>query len=163
MEAQVNYKANKMRKELRQEDRERGAKQRVYICSQYGSQGNKENNLELAKLFCMNVIEGGNVPICPHLFLSQVLNDDVSSQRQQGLSIGLRMLEDADMLLVCSRISKGMAAEIAKAWNMEIPVVIMNMKNLYGEDQAAAVEKEIQEELEALYGKEHNSEAYRAE
>lgn len=158
---QKDYKATMMRKDLRKEDKERGAAQRVYICSQYGSQGNKQNNLELAKLFCMNVLEGGHVPICPHLFLCQVLNDDVNSQRECGLNAGLRMLEDADMLMVCSRLSEGMKAEIEKAWEMEIPVEIMDMRAIYGEDQAAAVEKEIREQLEALYGKKHHTEAYR--
>ena len=54
-----------------------------------------------------------------------------------------------------------MKAEIKRAWELEIPVEIMNMSVIYGEDQAAAVHEAIRGELEALYGKEHHTEAYR--
>lgn len=37
---------------------------RVYICSQYGSRGDMITNLELAKAYCMAVIEEGKIPVC---------------------------------------------------------------------------------------------------
>ena len=74
--------------------------EKVYVCSQYATRGNRETNLEFAKLFCMQIIEEGKLPICPHLFFSQVLNDDVSSQRAAGLGIGLDMLEDCSELRI---------------------------------------------------------------
>ena len=77
------------------------------------------------------------------------------------MKLGLAMLEDCDVLLVCSNLSEGMKAEIEKAWEMEIPVEIMQMGWLYGEDHAAAVEDEIRKEIEALYGKKYHSKAYR--
>lgn len=58
-------------------------------------------------------------------------------------------------------LSEGMKAEIKRAWELEIPVEIMDMSLIYGEDQAAAVHEAIRGELEALYGKEHHTEAYR--
>lgn len=153
--------ANETRKELRGILMNDGAGKRVYVCSKYGTRGNKETNLELAKMFCMCLIEGGYTPICPHVFYHEVLNDEVPSQRAAGLELGLHLLEDCDVLLVCSGISEGMKAEIKRAWELEIPVEIMDMSVIYGEDQAAAVHEAIRGELEALYGKEHHTEAYR--
>lgn len=137
--------------------------QKVYVCSQYGTRGNKETNLEFAKLFCMAVIEEGKIPICPHLFLAEVLNDDVESQRAAGLKIGLELLEECDELRIYSQISEGMKAEILKAEELGIPVTIGNMAYIYSEDKAAAIVQEIWEELEVLQnGKEHHSEENRS-
>lgn len=137
--------------------------QKVYVCSQYGTRGNKETNLEFAKLFCMAVIEEGKIPICPHLFLAEVLNDDVESQRAAGLKIGLELLEECDELSIYSQISEGMKAEILKAEELGIPVTIGNMAYIYSEDKAAAIVQEIWEELEVLQnGKEHHSEENRS-
>lgn len=137
--------------------------QKVYVCSQYGTRGNKETNLEFAKLFCMAVIEEEKIPICPHLFLAAVLNDDVESQRAAGLKIGLELLEDCDELRIYSQISEGMKAEILKAEELGIPVTIGNMAYIYSEDKAAAIVQEIWEELEVLQnGKEHHSEENRS-
>lgn len=133
--------------------------QKVYVCSQYGTRGNKETNLEFAKLFCMEVIEEGNIPICPHLFLAEVLNDDVESQRAAGLKIGLELLEDCKELRIYSRISEGMKAEILKAEELGIPVTIGNMAYIYSEDKAAELTNEIWKDWEELQdGKEHHSE-----
>lgn len=156
----TEYNAADLRRQLREIQDEEG-RIRVYICSMYGSRGNKETNLELAKMYCMNVIEGGAVPICPHVFLSPVLNDDIPSQRAAGLRIGLSMLEDCDVLLVCSAISEGMKAEIKRAEELGIPVEIMSLSWLYGEDQAPLIEEEIAKEMRELHEQEHNSETHR--
>ena len=137
--------------------------QKVYVCSQYGTRGNKETNLEFAKLFCMAVIEEGNIPICPHLFLAAVLNDDVESQRAAGLKIGLELLEDCDELRIYSRISEGMKAEILKAEGLGIPVTIGNQGYIYSEDKAAELANEIWKDWEELQdGKEHHTEENRS-
>lgn len=124
--------------------------EKVYVCSQYATRGNKETNLEFAKLFCMQIIEEGKLPICPHLFFGQVLNDEVKSQRAAGLGIGLDMLEDCSELRIYSCLSDGMRGEIAKAINMGIPVKIGDLAYIYSEDQAAAMEQEIMQELEEI-------------
>lgn len=132
--------------------------EKVYVCSQYGTRGNRETNLEFAKLFCGAVIEEGKIPICPHLFYSQVLNDEVESQRAAGLIIGLELLEDCSELRIFSRLSDGMKGEILKAEELGIPVTIGNMAYIYSDDQAAAIVQEIWQDLEELYGKEHHTE-----
>ncbi|MBO5484842.1 MAG: hypothetical protein J5979_06505 [Lachnospiraceae bacterium] len=132
--------------------------EKVYVCSQYGTRGNRETNLEFAKVFCMAVIEEGKIPICPHLFYSQVLNDDVESQRAAGMRMGLELLEDCSELRIFSRLSDGMKGEILKAEKLGIPVTIGNMAYIYSDDQAAAIVQEIWQDLEELYGKEHHTE-----
>jgi hypothetical protein len=132
--------------------------EKVYMCSQYGTRGNRETNLEFAKLFCGAVIEEGKIPICPHLFYSQVLNDEVESQREAGLRIGLELLEDCSELRIFSRLSDGMKGEILKAEELGIPVTIGNMAYIYSDDQAAAIVQEIWQDLEELYDKEHHTE-----
>lgn len=133
--------------------------QKVYVCSQYGTRGNKETNLEFAKLFCMAVIEEGKIPICPHLFYAQVLNDDVESQRAAGLKIGLELLEGCQELRIYSRVSEGMKAEILRAEELGIPVTIGNMGYIYSTDKAAEVANEIWKDWEELQdGKEHHTE-----
>ena len=132
---------------------------KVYVCSQYGTRGNKETNLEFAKLYCMAVIEEGKIPICPHLFYGKVLNDDVESQRAAGIRIGLDLLEDCSELRIFSRLSEGMKGEILKAEEIGIPVTIGNMAYIYSDEKAAAIAQEIWEDLEVLQnGKEHHSE-----
>ena len=131
---------------------------KIFVCSQYGTRGNRETNLEFAKAHCMSVIEEGDLPICPHLFFGQVLNDEVASQRAAGLAMGLKLLEDCQELRIFSRISEGMKAEILKAEEMGIPVTIGNMAYIYSGDKAAAVTNEIWKDWEELQnGKEHNS------
>lgn len=132
--------------------------EKVYVCSQYGTRGNRETNLEFAKLFCGAVIEEGKIPICPHLFYSQVLNDEVESQRAAGLRIGLELLEDCSELRIFSRLSDGMKGEILKAEELGIPVTIGNMAYIYSDNQAAVIVQEIWQDLEELYGKEHHTE-----
>ena len=134
--------------------------QKVYVCSQYGTRGNKETNLEFAKLFCMAVIEEGKIPICPHLFYAQVLNDDVPEQRAAGMEIGLHLLEDCDVLLVCSPLSQGMIAEICKAWDWGIPVEVMDLKWLH-QDRAEEEEERIRAELRDIYGQVYHTKIYR--
>ena len=133
--------------------------EKIYVCSQYGTRGNKETNLELAKAFCMAVIEEGNIPICPHLFYSQVLNDDVESQREEGLRIGLELLKDCDELRIYSGISEGMREEIKLAVKLGIPVAIGAI-SASSEDEILADLSEIWGEAmeEQENGKEHHSE-----
>ena len=126
---------------------------RVYICSQYGSRGDMITNLELAKAYCMAVIEEGKIPVCPHLFLAGVLNDEISSQRAAGIKIGLELLKDCGELRIFTNISEGMKGELLKAKEWGIPITIANMAVIYSEDQAAYAEEEIVKELrEVLNG-----------
>lgn len=133
--------------------------ERVYICSQYGSRGNMSTNLELAKAYCMAVIEEGKIPICPHLFLAGVLNDEIPSQRAAGIKIGLELLKDCNEMRVYSLLSEGMKGEISAAKEQGIPVRVADLSCIYSEEKRAEAEEEIEADLRRyLDGKEHHSE-----
>lgn len=125
---------------------------KVYVCSQYGTRGDRAANLEAAKFYCIKVIEEGKVPICPHLFYAGVLNDEVKSQRAAGMEMGMELLKECGELRIFSRLSEGMKAEILKAKEMGLPVTLAT-------DMSREKRKEILRELEELMnGKKHHTE-----
>lgn len=106
-------------------------KLRIYICSPLRSKAKTqelaekqmEDNLDRAKTACKLVADLGAVPICSHLFCTQFLDDSITSERKQGMALGLEMLKDADELWCFSEfISEGMLAEITEASKLGIPV-----------------------------------------
>ena len=144
--------AHEAEEKLRELEREEGM-EKVYVCSQYGRRGGKATNLEFAKFFCMMVIEEGKIPICPHLFYAQVLNDDVKSRRAAGMRIGLELLKECGELRIFTNISEGMKGEILAARERGIPIRIADMAAIYSEDQAVYEEQGIMRELvEVLNG-----------
>jgi hypothetical protein len=93
----------------------------VYIASPYA--GDVERNIDFARKACRYCIAQGHTPVAPHLLYTQMLDDGDPAQRELGLELGQRLLERSDELWVCGgRISSGMAAEIAAARNLGIPV-----------------------------------------
>lgn len=104
---------------------------RIYVCSPYRprmeppelAKRELADNIDRAKTACRLVAELGAVPICSHLFCTQFLDDSIASEREQGRSIGLEMLKDADELWCFSEyISEGMVAEIQEASRLGLPV-----------------------------------------
>ena len=96
----------------------------VYICSPY--RGNVEENTENARRYSLRaIIEHPDViPIAPHLLFTQYLDDDDPEQRRIGLDAGLDLLSICDELWVygLDNPSEGMAAEIAMAKELAIPI-----------------------------------------
>lgn len=109
-------------------------KVRIYVCSPLRPKADAEKqperakkefeeNLDRARTACRLVMNLGAVPLCSHLFCTAFLDDGIPSERRQGMELGLEMLKDADELWCFSeRISEGMAAEIAEASKLGIPV-----------------------------------------
>ena len=104
---------------------------RIYVCSPYRprmeppelAKRELADNIDRAKTACRLVAELGAIPICSHLFCTQFLDDSIASEREQGRSIGLEMLKDADELWCFSEyISEGMVAEIQEASRLGLPV-----------------------------------------
>ena len=81
------------------------------------------DNIRLAKLACEMVTLFGTMPLAPHLYFPQFLDDDCPKDRATGLRLGLEWVELSDELWVFgNRVSDCMAAEIARAKKMGIPV-----------------------------------------
>lgn len=105
---------------------------KVYIISRYRADTKQkiEFNREVARYFCRAVIDEGKVPVAPHLFYTQFLDDDYPDDREIGLDMGLMELrESKEFLLVVidGVISDGMRGEIAEAGRMCLPGRIVSM------------------------------------
>lgn len=87
-----------------------------YICSPY--RGDTERNTEYAKELTRLALDNGYAPITPHLYLTQVLDEDVPEQREKGMAAGMAMLQQCSYILIGSRygLSEGMMAEIDAAY-----------------------------------------------
>ncbi len=105
---------------------------RVYICSPYRSYQKDpaervreiEGNLKLARKGCRIAVERGYMPIAPHLYFPQFLNE--STEGDVGIEAGLELLKGCKEVWVLGRrISDGMADEINEAKELGIPVKVM--------------------------------------
>ena len=105
---------------------------KVYIISRYRAftESGMEFNRKVARYFCRKVVLEGKIPVAPHLFYTQFLDE-----RQIGLEIGLKELREADeflLIIIGGRISEGMRREIRQATRarMRGRVVYMTRKEI---------------------------------
>ena len=105
----------------------------VYICSPLRPILNTEperteelnTNIKLARDACTLAVYRGFLPVAPHLYFPQFLNDDVAAERNLGLDMGKALLRQCTQLWIISpRISGGMSAEIKEAQKCGIPVLV---------------------------------------
>ena len=87
----------------------------VYICSPY--RGKTERNINYARELTRIVLDGGFVPVTPHLYLTQVVNEEIPEEREQGMKAGRELLKQCSYILIGSRygVSDGMLSEIELA------------------------------------------------
>lgn len=95
---------------------------KIYVCSPLS--GDIENNIENAKAYCEYVVkECGAIPIAPHIYFTQFLDDNAPDERAFGIMAGLQLLSECDELWYFGdRVSKGMVTEIIAAKEQKIPV-----------------------------------------
>lgn len=105
---------------------------KVYISSPYRTTQKEAvpavkelaRNLRLARKGCRMAVDRGFIPVAPHLFFPQFLNED--SEREIGIELGMELLKECDEIWVLgSRISDGMADEISYARDLGIFVRVM--------------------------------------
>ncbi len=99
--------------------------QRVFVCSKYA--GDIEHNVRVAQALCRTALEAGLAPFAPHLLYTQFLDDSDPSQRDLGITTGLRFMETCDVVWVYvgEGVSDGMRREIERAQSLRKPVVIL--------------------------------------
>ena len=109
----------------------------VFICSPYRPETLDEEkrqvelaeNVRFAKSACCVALREGYVPMAPHLYFTQFLDDSDTDQREAGLEMGLAWLESCmEVWVFGDRITSGMAREIAFANEMGIPVKIKHIE-----------------------------------
>ena len=95
---------------------------KIYICS--ALRGAMEDNICKARMYCEYVVrEHRMIPIAPHIYLTQFLNDENAEDREFGLKAGLSPLSECDELWYFGdQVTRGMADEICYALGHDIPV-----------------------------------------
>lgn len=93
----------------------------VFICSPLS--GDVERNLESARRYSRFAVARGAIPIAPHLFFPQFMDDDEKEQRNLALFMGLVLMGKCqEVWRFGTQISKGMAIELAKAKQRGMPI-----------------------------------------
>lgn len=96
----------------------------VYICSP--CRGDYEKNIQKAREYCRKAMTNWPdvVPIAPHAYFTQFLDDTVSSERSLGMEAGIALLDMCDEIWVygIDKPSEGMQAEIEYAQQKGIPI-----------------------------------------
>lgn len=98
----------------------------IYICSPLSVPTADEirTNMELARSYMQLVSTVFRCcAVAPHAYLPEILDDRVLWEGELGISVGMKLLEHSQALIVCSPvISCGMQAEIVKARELGIPI-----------------------------------------
>ena len=96
----------------------------VYIASPYRSDSTSGRlyNIGMARQYCRLAVQAGFVPVAPHLFYPQFLDDNDRTERAQGLEMALGDLAACDELWVFGEPSEGMQREIDLADSLEMPI-----------------------------------------
>ncbi len=93
----------------------------VYICSPLA--GDVKNNEERARKYCRFAVDSGFIPIAPHIYFTQFMNDGNPDERNLGMFMGIVLLTKcAQVWVFGERVSKGMKAELQKARCKGIPI-----------------------------------------
>ena len=95
---------------------------KVYVCS--ALRGDVEENIRKARSFCEFIVrEHEMIPIAPHIYFTQFLDDNIDSEREFGIKAGLFLLSECDELWYFGdQISRGMTDEICKAMGIGMKV-----------------------------------------
>ena len=86
----------------------------VYICSPLA--GDVEQNQEKARTYCRYAVDSGFIPIAPHIYFTQFMNDNSKKERDLALFMDIVLLSKcAELWVFGERITGGMSIEIEKA------------------------------------------------
>lgn len=121
---------------------------KIYVCSRLA--GDIENNIEKAKGYARFVVkECGAIPIAPHIYFTQFLDDTLPEDRAFGTMAGLMLLSDCDELWYFGdSVSQGMVREIIAAKEQNIPVrYISNEEMLKIKNENGGNQNEIEHEI----------------
>lgn len=115
---------------------------RIYICSPF--RGDIEANTKKALFYGKIVIATERIPVVPHLYFPQFLDDNNPTERMKGIEMGLELMDACDEIYVFGfNITEGMMFELDHAKAKRIPVRLydenmdpVNVKTLAVDDRA---------------------------
>lgn len=86
----------------------------VYICSPYS--GDTEKNIENARKYSRFAVDCHYLPITPHIYFTQFMNDNIPEERETAIIMNLVLMSKCEQLWVFGdNLSTGMKAEIDRA------------------------------------------------
>ena len=101
--------------------------EKVFICSPM--KGDVEKNLKLAKFAARELIGSGYIPIAPHLYFPQFLDDNDQYERIKGIKMGVELMKECDrMWIIGTTITNGMEYEINEAKKAKVPALLYDEK-----------------------------------
>lgn len=93
----------------------------IFICSPY--RGDIEKNRATAQNVCRAAVKMGFIPIAPHLYFPQFLNEYEETERRKGIFCGLELLDlCSELWVIGNKITEGMQMEISHARRLKIPI-----------------------------------------
>lgn len=123
----------------------------IFVCSPYRATSKEAAvaksqlaaNTERAKMACRMLAKLGYLPLAPHLYFTQFLEDDDAGERAEGMVLGMEWLAEADELWTFGdEITDGMSQEISAAKEMGKPVRMMPEPSQLIADLLAAMKKD---------------------
>ena len=105
----------------REEKRTRTYRPLVYVCSPLS--GDIAANQKNARRYCRFAVDSGCIPLAPHLYFPQFMDDGNGAERDLALFMDIVLLSKCSELWVFGeRISQGMIIEIEKAKRKGQPI-----------------------------------------
>ena len=105
-----------------------------YIISRYsGTKTETRFNVRVARFMAKKVLDEGFIPVVPHIYFTQFLDDRKQCERSKGVEIALDLLKECDkatVVIVYNYISDGMKAELKCVNSLGIPVRVINYKKI---------------------------------
>ncbi len=99
---------------IEQETKAHAYRPMAYICSPLS--GDIAANQEKARRYCRFAVDSGYIPLAPHLYFPQFMDDNNRAERDLALFMDFVLLPKCAELWVFGEIiSKGMSIEIEKA------------------------------------------------
>lgn len=96
---------------------------RVYICSRFAAESSDEQkkNVTAAQEFCRSIFSAGDIPIAPHIYFPQFIDDSDPEERDIAFSWNREIMDECDLMIVLlsdparsieENLSAGMRQEI---------------------------------------------------
>lgn len=93
----------------------------VYICSPLS--GDIESNQAKARSYCRFAVDSGYIPIAPHIYFPQFMNEHSPKERNLALFMDMVLLTKcAEVWVFGDTISRGMSVEMEKARRKGQPI-----------------------------------------
>ena len=95
----------------------------TYICSP--CRGDYEKNIIKAQEYCREAMNDGLLPLAPHVYFTQFVDDTNPEERKLGLRCGLQLLRHCQLIRVYGcEVSAGMYDEIQLAGVLDIEIQV---------------------------------------